>query len=512
MGSIKNKLASKLLFVLILFSFGIMIIMGLVEYKMIINRNMKLMENSYNFIKDSAIKAVIVPLYNIDYPLLDVQLKVLLTLDYIEYIEVIDQNYERSNRIAVGDSSYKTDHFRSIELVYIDSEGESLYLGDMIIYYSISIIKRSAIHDTLINIIPKFLFVLIINILFFTIIQNLIIKHLVSITNYTKKLDLKNNVLDLSLDRVESNDELSAVVDSINVMKNRIYDDFKAIRDIERELNISNRSLTEKVESQGVELDNVVTSLKLTQNKLVESEKLSALKGLIAGITHEINNPLGISITGITFLEDLNRIFLEKYSNNTMKKSDLNEYLLEVSELTLSLHHNIKRAVDLVGNLKKVSSDQTSEERRIFNVNDYINDILVTLRAKLKRTKHTINVDCPVDIVINSIPGALGQVIINLVLNSLLHGFEEVEAGVITIIISEEADNIIFTYRDNGNGIKKEIKEHVFEPFFTTKKGLGGTGLGLQIVYNIITKTLNGYLELISEEDKGVEFIMSIPK
>ncbi|OQY38897.1 MAG: hypothetical protein B6229_04930 [Spirochaetaceae bacterium 4572_7] len=409
MGSIKNKLASKLLFVLILFSFGIMIIMGLVEYKMIINRNMKLME-----------------------------------------------------------------------------KGESLYLGDMIIYYSISIIKRSAIHDTLINIIPKFLFVLIINILFFTIIQNLIIKHLVSITNYTKKLDLKNNVLDLSLDRVESNDELSAVVDSINVMKNRIYDDFKAIRDIERELNISNRSLTEKVESQGVELDNVVTSLKLTQNKLVESEKLSALKGLIAGITHEINNPLGISITGITFLEDLNRIFLEKYSNNTMKKSDLNEYLLEVSELTLSLHHNIKRAVDLVGNLKKVSSDQTSEERRIFNVNDYINDILVTLRAKLKRTKHTINVDCPVDIVINSIPGALGQVIINLVLNSLLHGFEEVEAGVITIIISEEADNIIFTYRDNGNGIKKEIKEHVFEPFFTTKKGLGGT--------------------------EGVEFIMSIPK
>ncbi|OGR40247.1 MAG: hypothetical protein A3J80_02860 [Desulfobacula sp. RIFOXYB2_FULL_45_6] len=172
----------------------------------------------------------------------------------------------------------------------------------------------------------------------------------------------------------------------------------------------------------------------------------------------------------------------------------------------------MERAAELISSFKQVAVDQSSESRRQFNLKEYINEILLSLRPRYKKTEHTIQVVCEDHIELNSFPGAFSQILNNLIMNSLIHGFRAIERGTITVNISQKGEDILFVYQDNGRGMNQEEKEKVFDPFFTTMRGKGGTGLGMSIVFNLITQTLKGSIECESTPGKGVVFTMKFPE
>lgn len=260
------------------------------------------------------------------------------------------------------------------------------------------------------------------------------------------------------------------------------------------------------------ELQSSLELLRKTQHHLVQSEKMAALGGLVAGVAHEINTPVGIGVTAASLLEEKTRECAALFSTQAMKRSDLEAYFrlaLESSEMILS---NLRRASDLIQRFKQVAVDQSCEAINSFRLKECLENHLMSLRPMLKKSAHSVRLQCRDDIVVTSYAGALGQIVSILIMNSVLHGFEAMTDGVISIDVVDQSNDIVLSYRDNGKGIPKENLEHIFEPFFTTKRNHGGTGLGLHILYNLVTQTLGGRIEMESEYGQGVVFRMQIPR
>ncbi|MGE0083168.1 MAG: PAS domain S-box protein [Desulfococcaceae bacterium] len=285
----------------------------------------------------------------------------------------------------------------------------------------------------------------------------------------------------------------------------------------EDELARHREHLEKLVEERTAELKNAYMalqesflSLEKTQDQLVQSRKMAALGGLVAGVAHEINTPVGIGVTAASFIEEKTRIFSKMYTSGEMKRSDLEKYLETVGEATASLLTNLNRSAQLINSFKQVAVDQSSGEKRVFCLKSYVEEVLLSLRPSYKKTKHSITVNCPEDLKLDSYPGAFSQIITNLVMNSLVHGFEGMEAGQIVFDISTAGNMLFFRYSDNGRGIPAEHLDRIFDPFFTTRRQKGGTGLGMHIVYNIVSGTLNGQITC-EKKDRGISFLIKMP-
>lgn len=265
------------------------------------------------------------------------------------------------------------------------------------------------------------------------------------------------------------------------------------------------------LETANIQLKSSLDILEKTRDQLVQSEKMAALGGLVAGVAHEINTPVGVGVTAASFLQSKTEELQRLYSKGDLKRSDLENYLGTIDEVARSILINMERAAKLISSFKQVAVDQSSEEKRRFDLKEYINEVLLSLRPKYKKTGHGVQVNCSDDFIISSYPGAYSQIVSNLVINSLIHGFEEEQRGTMTFDISRKEDKILFVYRDNGRGMTPEQIKKVFDPFYTTMRGKGGTGLGMSIVFNLVTQTLGGTILCKSSIGKGVEFIMEFP-
>lgn len=254
-----------------------------------------------------------------------------------------------------------------------------------------------------------------------------------------------------------------------------------------------------------------VTQLVQAQAELLRAERLAALGGLVAGVAHEINTPVGIGLTAASYLEELFKNFEQQYADGQLRRSDVEALLRGGTEASGSIIANLRRAADLVRSFKLVAVDQSSEQRRTFNLRGYVDEILRSLHPKLKRVPHRIEIDCASDIELNSYPGAFSQVLTNLIMNSLIHGFEADRPGLIQIGARVADGRLLLTYRDDGKGMSAEHTRHMFEPFFTTRRGQGGSGLGLHVVYNLVTQTLGGRIEGSSGPGQGVSYRIDVP-
>ena len=272
-----------------------------------------------------------------------------------------------------------------------------------------------------------------------------------------------------------------------------------------------NRTLENQVAIRTEELSLALKDLKKAQKQLVESEKMASLGGLVAGIAHEINTPIGIGVTAASTLEEKTAEFSKIYHSGTMKRSQLEKFLdlaVHSSQMVLT---NLYRAAELIHSFKQVAVDQSSESKRTFHLKAYIREILISLAPKLKRTKHHIDLRGDDKLVLHNYPGVLSQIITNLIINSLLHAYSPEDKGSILIDFHTEEEQVIFTYADDGKGISPENLSQVFNPFFTTKRGQGGSGLGLHLVYNLVTQKLQGTIECQSELDQGTLFLLKFP-
>lgn len=330
----------------------------------------------------------------------------------------------------------------------------------------------------------------------------------------------------------QKSEELQSLCDNFQSMQQVVRDNLQQLQqeaekksEIQRELVHAHEALQEandhlelrvlertaSLHSANEELSTLLDQLRETQQQLVESEKMSSLGGLVAGVAHEINTPIGICLTAATSLLDDLQLLKQSYNAGKMTEMDFKSFLTLAEESLQMLVSNNQRASRLIQSFKQVAVDQSSEDKRHFLLKPYIQEILFSLQPKFKKTQHRLEIHCDEDIELESYPGAFSQVITNLVMNSLIHGFEHKTEGMISIEAHREDDQVCILYRDNGCGMSLEAVERVFDPFFTTKRGGGGSGLGCHLVYNLVTQQLNGYIHCSSELGQGVVFIIRIP-
>ncbi len=286
----------------------------------------------------------------------------------------------------------------------------------------------------------------------------------------------------------------------------------EALQKLNAELEHRVDARTRDLQSANGQLRRTLDELRQAQKQLVESEKMAALGALVAGVAHEINTPLGIGVTAASHLETESKRVRALVADSVLKRSDLDAYLATASDSSELILRNLKRADHLVKSFKQVAVDQSSEQRRVIELAEYLDEILTSLHPRLKRTKHEVVVDCDPLIRVNTFPGALYQVIVNLVINSLVHGFEEIEAGRVDLAVRCVDGQVEIDYRDNGRGMPEAVRARIFEPFFTTKRGQGGSGLGMHIVYNLVTQMLGGTVTCDSVQGEGVRFLVKFPQ
>ena len=284
------------------------------------------------------------------------------------------------------------------------------------------------------------------------------------------------------------------------------------IRELNENLEDKVNLRTEELQSTNTELNDSMAELKKTQKHLIESETMASLGGLVAGVAHEINTPVGLSLTGITHFLEISKSIKELYDKDDLSQEEFDLFLHDSGELARSININLVKTADLVRSFKQVAVDQSSELKREFSFYSYITETLISIKNITKKSKVNIKIDCSKELKIQSYPGVFSQVVTNLVLNSLLHAYDKGTSGEIVISIASTNDDneYLMTYKDDGKGISEENLNKIFDPFFTTNREEGGSGLGMSIIYNLVTTKLNGDITCESEVGVGTKFLITM--
>lgn len=335
---------------------------------------------------------------------------------------------------------------------------------------------------------------------------NNVIQDITQSKNYNIQCE-NGSIKELNMLSYNLNVLLKRVSKQIDSLDSAEQESVKLTQELEDKVNLR----TEALKESNQELVSTLEKLHQFQGQLVENEKMASLGDMVAGVAHEVNTPIGLAVTSSTLLSDRLTEIKTEFENKTLRSSQLKKFLNDSLENTSLIYRNVSRAADLISSFKKVAVDQSNEDIRTFNVNELLHEVLLSLKPQLKKTPYNININCPSELWISSKPGPITQILINLIMNSIIHGFEDRECGEITITIMPLSSQLNIQYQDNGKGIDTEFQSKIFEPFTTTKRGSGGSGLGLHLVYNLVTQALSGNINLESVPEHGVLFDINFP-
>ncbi len=318
-------------------------------------------------------------------------------------------------------------------------------------------------------------------------------------------------------------DEIGGLINSFNVMRKHLKSSFNEIEsknraiqlkndeltEVDIEINDLNRNLEEKVETRTLKLKKSLQELSETQNKLVEVQKMASLGRLVSGVAHEINTPIGVCITAVSHAVKEIEVLIQHYDQKVLSRDEISKYFTMQTEANKMVEENLKRAANLVKSFKSVAVEQSTSPPVEFCLKDIIELVI----DKYSDAYSGINVEllCDSKLVMTSYLDAFSKIFENMLLNSFQHGFENQDGGLVKIDITISDKHLYVNYSDNGKGMNDEALKNVFEPFYTTKRGDGGTGLGMHIVFNLVTQKLNGDIHCESEEGSGVRIIIKVP-
>lgn len=466
-------------------------------------------------------------LWAFDEELVQSQIKGIASLPDITYVAVKTIHGDEWVEGVYGE---KTVIEKIIPIEYERSNSQKVMLGSLVI--------RSNLRNVYIALFKKALIILLSNAVktFFVagfilyLVERMITKPLQKITESFCSATIERQFQPIELNRQDSykNDEIDQVANAINAiwrdLKNS-YDSLqeskieltKAVRErdllLEAELQFK-ESLEIKVEKRTHDLQQSMEKLDLTQKSMIEREKMASLGDVVAGLCHEINTPLGVCVTVASSLSNYNEDFKNILDEGALKKSDLDSYVYSIAEAENLLNTSLHSAAELMGHFKQVAVDQTSSHRRRFDLAEMLAEVLIIVKPAFKSEKYRLDLHCEKGIEMDSFPGPLNQVITNLLYNAKDHGFQNRETGNVKICaeVKKDSPDVTIKFSDDGSGIAEKNMDKVFNPFFTTKPGRGGTGLGLNITYNIVTSILGGEITVHSREGQGATFIITIPR
>ncbi|MBJ2128155.1 HAMP domain-containing histidine kinase [Alteromonas sp. IB21] len=326
------------------------------------------------------------------------------------------------------------------------------------------------------------------------------------LTLANKKLDDQNLILEQEVAKKTAS--LSQIMLDLEQQKDELIAHQRELR----QENENRQYIEAELRQRNKELAGSMDTLKQAQEQLLESERMASLGGLVAGIAHDVNTPLGVSVTAASFLQERLNNLKTDFEDKSLTSKNMASFIDEAEQTALLLLNNLERASDLIASFKQVAVDQTSETEREIVLNDYINEVIQSLKPSFKHTEYQINVSCPDNLVVTCAPGAIAQIVTNMVINSITHGFEGRATGTITLEVKEKDNIVSLYYSDNGKGLSEEELSKLFDAFYTTKRGKGGSGLGTHIMYNLVTQSLHGQIDAQSAIDKGLEYFIRFPK
>lgn len=347
-------------------------------------------------------------------------------------------------------------------------------------------------------------------------ITSRILKNLKKLINVTEKVALGNYEIETTNVNYK---EFLEIMENFILMTSEIENRENLITMQKNDINALNEELEERVEDRTNELkksnqmlESTILELNETQEQLVEREKLASLGNLVAGVSHELNTPIGVILTSVTYMGEESRKLKEKYDTSNLKKSDLLDFFEIVSESEKIMIYNINRTSDLITSFKLISSDNSVNDFREFSLNEYIGNIIISLEPQLKKGNVNVKADLLGDeITLFTNPSYLYHVLTNILLNAIIHAYNG-DGGDVILKTDESDTDVIIDIIDFGVGISEENLKRIFEPFFTTKRGLGGSGLGLNIAYNTVVQNLKGSIVCTSKLAEGTSFKITIPK
>lgn len=325
------------------------------------------------------------------------------------------------------------------------------------------------------------------------------------LTDANRRLDDQNIMLEQEVAKKTAS--LSKIMLDLEQQKDELIVNQRELR----QENENRQYIEDELRKRNSELAESMETLQMAKDQLVESERMASLGGLVAGIAHDVNTPLGVGVTAASFLEERIKELQLDYDNKSLTGNTMSSFLAESQQTTSLLLGNLNRASELISSFKQVAVDQTSEAERDVDLKQYIQEVIQSLAPNFKKNKHTITLNCPKELIVRCAPGIIAQIFTNMIMNSLIHGFENKNDGSIVIDISEQQGNVLVKYKDDGKGMSNENITRHFDAFYTTKRGMGGSGLGTHIMYNLVTQALDGQIFASCSPGEGLEYEIRFP-
>ena len=508
--NIINKLNRRLLSYILLCSIFFSICSTLIQLYSSFQNDLRLLEQRFDNIEQSYIPSIATSLWDFNEPLLAVQLKGIVDLPDIRLVKISnDFDYQRQ----LGRTDMDAEKVVEYPINYSDN-----VVGKLTVYADYQEIYQRLYQQAGFILLNESIKIFLLTFFILFIVNQLITRHLFRITTYAQQLGSHNSENELTLsNRYQTKDELDDLVDAINIMRMNLNSEISKLEDAENALLALNGELEVKVHDRTAmlaksnnQLQQSFDDLTLAKDKIVQSEKMASLGQLVAGVAHEVNTPLGICVTSISALKEHVDSLQAAISSETLTKSLLVSKLNLLTEYEQIIERSLIKSVNLIRSFKSVAVEQHTDPEVNINLAKHVNNVVNTVKTIFKTKNYCINIEVDETLCLFTYPSAWNQILTNFMVNSHIHGFENSREGEISIRFTQENGYLTLLYQDNGKGISDEVKNKVFEPFITTKRGQGGSGLGLNIVFNLVDAKLGGTIDNITV-DKGACFKVIVP-
>lgn len=534
-GSIKNSISLRLLgsvlsiyFIVTLFVTAVHIAIEYYDAKREVSEVLVASGETFHNI-------LVTDLWNMDLDQLKITAVSILQLPHIVGIEVVglDDNIlyssgivSNENTLAKGVFWYQFNlTFRTVEF--------SEAIGTVRLFSDRSVIIESIKSGIYTLVINAFIKTIVLILLFILVFDRLLTKPLGMLAKHAESINPNESKAEHIVVSENAQDELGILQNALNNLMDKTSETIEKLDNLnallEQKVEERTRQLTYTVSQLDEEqahlkkevnirkkseaaLATSLDNLKQAQSQLIEAEKMASLGGLVAGVAHEVNTPVGLSLTGISHFEYMVQALKKKFEAGELEEDEFIRFIQESEELGKTIHSSLERAANLINSFKQVAVDQSHEQIRCFDIVEYLHETMTSLSGMTRRSKVSFHIQPEQPYIeLTNYAGYWAQIVTNLVQNTLIHAYEPKQEGQVSMVLKQEGTQFIFQFIDDGKGMDENTVSKVFEPFFTTNRKNGGSGLGMSVIYNIVTQKMKGTVTVKSRLGEGSVFTISVP-